>query len=83
MTIETKLPAAEVLNAQRKHWEQTFGSKPSMFGEDASHPARVMRVLPLPKDFGEAEAGKGEDSPSPAPHPLVGTEEKLSGIPPV
>lgn len=45
--------------------------------------ARLLRVLPLPKDYDIAEAGKGEGSPSPAPHPLNQTEQQLSGMSPV
>jgi SAM-dependent methyltransferase len=34
-----------VLNAQRQHWERTFSSKPGMFGDEASYPARAAADL--------------------------------------
>jgi SAM-dependent methyltransferase len=42
--IDSKLSTA-VINAQRQHWEHTFASKPSMFGEDASYPAQTAAKL--------------------------------------
>lgn len=45
ISAEPRPPATEVLNAQREHWEETFASKPGMFGEDASYPARVCADL--------------------------------------
>ncbi len=35
----------DVLNAQHEQWERTFSSKPSMFGDDASYPARLAADL--------------------------------------
>ncbi len=34
-----------VLNSQREHWEKTLGSRPSMFGEQASYPAKTAAEL--------------------------------------
>jgi len=31
----------EPLNAQRQHWEKTFGQKPDMFGTEPSNPAKI------------------------------------------
>ena len=54
-----------VLDSQREHWEQTLASRPSMFGEEASYPAKVaanlfktenkLRIL-------ELGGGQGRDS---------------------
>lgn len=54
-----------VLDSQRGHWEHTFGSKPSMFGEEPSYPAKIaanvfkaenkLRIL-------ELGGGQGRDS---------------------
>ncbi len=38
-TTSKAISEQEILNAQRKHWEQTFSSKPDMFGLDRSDPA--------------------------------------------
>ena len=37
--------ATAILNAQYEHWEQTFVSKPTMFGGEASYPAGVAASL--------------------------------------
>ena len=57
--------ATAILNAQHEHWEQTFASKPTMFGGEASYPACVaanrfkaenkLKIL-------ELGAGQGRDS---------------------
>lgn len=47
--------------------------------------SKQLRVTPLPKaeiDY-KADAGEEEASPSPAPHPLIGPDEKVSGMCPV
>ena len=57
--------ATAILNGQHEHWQQTFASKPTMFGGEASYPARVavnrfkaeskLKIL-------ELGAGQGRDS---------------------
>jgi len=55
----------DVLDSQHAHWDQTFASRPSMFGEEASYPAgtaaklfkRENRVRVL-----ELGGGQGRDS---------------------
>ena len=34
-----------VLDSQRAHWEQTFSSRPSMFGDEPSYPAKAAATL--------------------------------------
>jgi SAM-dependent methyltransferase len=62
--METTKPTS-ALDSQREHWEHTFASKPTMFGNEPSHPAQVaaslfkaeskLRVL-------ELGGGQGRDS---------------------
>jgi SAM-dependent methyltransferase len=65
--IEAALRRAgpDVLDAQRQHWERTLGTRPELFGREASEPARrsaeafeaagVRRIL-------ELGGGQGRDS---------------------
>ena len=57
--------ATAILNAQHEHWEQTFASKPMMFGGEASYPARVAASLFKTENklkILELGAGQGRDS---------------------
>lgn len=47
-SMETKAvskPEPSIIDAQRAHWEQTFASKPTMFGDQPSYPAQQAAVL--------------------------------------
>lgn len=62
---QSQHPVSHVLSAQREHWEQTFVSKPTMFGAEASYPARIAaRFLKTENKFKVLElgAGQGRDS---------------------
>ncbi len=55
----------ETLNAQQKHWETTYSSKPEMFGESPSDPAQ--KALALLKQEGKTKllelgGGQGRDT---------------------
>jgi SAM-dependent methyltransferase len=55
----------ETLNAQQKHWEATYSSKPEMFGDSPSDPAQ--KALALLKQEGKTKllelgGGQGRDT---------------------
>ncbi len=39
MSIESSLPAKEILERQRGHWDENFSQRPEMFGAEPSDPA--------------------------------------------
>ena len=54
-----------ILDAQHKHWDQTFVSRPAMFGGEASYPARVAATrfkTENKRKILELGAGQGRDS---------------------
>ncbi len=57
--------SGDVLSAQREHWEQTFISKPTMFGDEPSYPGRIAaRLFKIENKVKVLElgAGQGRDS---------------------
>src|SRR3972149_6234221 len=65
MTHASARKPDQVLDAQREHWESTFASKPSMFGDAPSDPARAAAVVFKREGAGkllELGAGQGRDT---------------------
>ena len=56
---------ATALNSQREHWERTFASRPSMFGDEPSYPAQKSATLFKAENklrLLELGGGQGRDS---------------------
>ena len=65
MSIESSLPAKEILEGQRAHWDTNFSKKPAMFGGEPS--AAALKAAELFKREGknkllELGGGQGRDT---------------------